>query len=468
MRRYWVVVGFLLFLFWFTRLYQIQNTFFFFNDTGRDYLVLQDFVRTHKPPLLGPQTSALPFNQSVVYFLILVPVFILTSGSVFSNHLTLLIFYSIFYLLGAWWLRHQTKLRYPYLLSVFLLILYPLLIIQNRYIWNPSFLAPLILGSIFTLISLNQTWSKTKVILLGFFISLANAISYSCAPYLIALLLISPIFFKRKAISIWLSVIGFSLFWQIPTLLFELRHNFLLTKAVLTGQYIVQNRVVWTDKLIDLAKIALPPMTATTGMLLIGSILFISLMIIFLHRNYSQRKYLLLIFVWWITTLLITLIVKVEIQPHFIFPLIILLFTQIAFFPAKISWLYLFFLMFYWSSPGTISGFYKTAPHTVKEFTACAIKVCQNQTAPMYLSVQAGYHPYHMGPEFRYLFNKYGCLIKSVEYEPGTAAKMAVVVDNSTYTHNQTSFNELTLFGPSQVDTTINCNQGLEVIILKK
>lgn len=85
----------------------------------------------------------------------------------------------------------------------------------------------------------------------------------------------------------------------------------------------------------------------------------------------------------------------------------------------------------------------------------------------MFVSLQ-GFYGFHAGPEYRFVFKKAGCDIKDVETEPSAASFMATVIDNSTYEHGKTAYNELTLFGSSKVDHAYTCDGNIQVMILKK
>ena len=139
---------FILFVFIFFRLYKITNSFLFFGDPGRDFLVLENWLITHKPPLLGPQTSALPFNQSAIYFYLLMPLYLITGKSLFSTIYTYVIVYSFAYIIGFLGFRHKPRLLQILLVSFYLISLQPQYIIQGRYIWNPSFV-PLCVGIVY-------------------------------------------------------------------------------------------------------------------------------------------------------------------------------------------------------------------------------------------------------------------------------------------------------------------------------
>lgn len=88
-RQLWLFL-FVIVFFIFLRVYRLPSTLFFFNDMGRDLLVLWESWEHKKPFLLGPQNSALPFNQPALYFYSLYPAFLLTGMSLFTHTVTFL------------------------------------------------------------------------------------------------------------------------------------------------------------------------------------------------------------------------------------------------------------------------------------------------------------------------------------------------------------------------------------------
>ncbi len=435
---------------------------------GRDFSVLQEFKQTGKPPLLGPQTSALPFNQSAVYFYLLFPMFVLSGESLLSSHYTLLLFYTTIYLFGAFQLRHQLILRKIMLLDAVLLIIFPQLMEQNRFVWNPSFLSSLIVATTLTLMWLITSYSAKKVIFLTSCLSLALALSYSVAPFFIAICLVSFLFFKRKSLGIFLGLGISTLAFQLPTLVFELRHNFLLTKALLAGNFLVQERTGLLEKLHDFTFYFLTNVPILTGYLVLISV---AVLAIFWWRKMSistyKKQFLLLVSLTGLT-LLFSLVFKTSFQAHYIFPLAVSILMIIAGMPDKLYFLYLLFLSTYWLAPTVVQSYWTPARHNMRELTDCANNFCRQSDQPIFVAVQASYHPYHNGPEFRYLFKRYGCQVRNIETDSQSARQMALVIDDASYEHNKTSFNELTLLGPSSVLDTFICSKGLEIIILQK
>jgi len=135
---FWVILIVSVVLFVFLRLYKIKSSFLFFNDPGRDLLALYRWQETSKPPLLGPRTSVLPFNQSALYFYLLYPLFLLTNHSLFSTIYTVIIFYLIFLLAGIFFLKKRSRLLEILVIVWFLIAIHPQFILQHRHVWNPS------------------------------------------------------------------------------------------------------------------------------------------------------------------------------------------------------------------------------------------------------------------------------------------------------------------------------------------
>ena len=118
------------------------------------------------PPLLGPLTSALPFNQSAVYFYLLYPGYLLFGGHPISSVFTLIIFYLIVFVFLFVFLKKNSNLATSLLITFYLISVHPQFIIQNRFVWNPSFIPPLIFVSIY---SFYQLQKNILYFLSGFF-----------------------------------------------------------------------------------------------------------------------------------------------------------------------------------------------------------------------------------------------------------------------------------------------------------
>ena len=169
-------------LFLFLRFYNIRDGLFFFNDMGRDLLVLQNWQLSGKPPLLGPQTSVVPFNQSSIYFYYLYVFYLITKGSVFSALFANAFLYIVIYIFGLVIFKKDSKITKIIHLSFFLICIHPQYIIQSRFVWNPSLITPFIMSAFFSFYLLIQKYSKFRLWAFSLSIATAISISYSVIP----------------------------------------------------------------------------------------------------------------------------------------------------------------------------------------------------------------------------------------------------------------------------------------------
>lgn len=479
MKLYISVFILLLAAFLFTRVFQIKDSFFYLNDMGRDSLVLLDWQKTGKPPLLGPQTSALPFNQSAFYFYTLYPFFLLTQGSPYAALLSVDVFYLFFFILSFLVISktQEKKVLRVYLLSLSLIILHPQFIIQNRFVWNPSFVGPLILLSFFLFYFLLNHFTLKKVALLGLTLALAISLSYSVAPIVIGFGVASLIFLKKKSLVIGTSLAFWLVFFNIPTLIFELRHHFLLTQMLLHQSKVRQVNIDLPSKVNDLLAHALttyPP----DWQKFLALIFFLSVVIgswIYLHRpnhlisSDKDRKPLffsaLLIF---LVGLGVTLIFPIPILAHYIFGIVTLGIIVMAALPNKIRIPVIIIFGSLWILPIFTQQYFKPSVRTVTQMQECYQRYCAKEKSPIYVSLQSGILPFHNGPEHRYLLRSAGCNVKDIETENGAANKMAVVVESSEFTFGKTDYAELSAFAPKQEDSVTTCQSNLQVVTVSR
>jgi hypothetical protein len=140
----------------------------------------------------------------------------------------------------------------------------------------------------------------------------------------------------------------------------------------------------------------------------------------------------------------------------------------ISFLPRKFLLLSLLVLAGFWLHPHITQGYFRPVHRTVQETQHCAEKLCAAFDQPFFVSVQAGYHPYHNGMEFKYFFKEAGCQVKELDTEIDQADYMVVVVDDSEYTHGRTAYNELTQFGASEQIDQLTCQSDLELRLLRR
>jgi hypothetical protein len=467
----------ILVLFLASRLYKLPSSFFYLNDMGRDSLVLLNWQQTSKPPLLGPQTSALPFNQSAVYFYLLYPLFLLSSGSPFSAVYTLVAFYVAFFCAGFYLVSKQSKtLQMIYLISCLLMVIHPQFIVQNRFVWNPSFVGPLILLAFFLLTKLEKKFSLVTAALYVFCLAFAMSLNYSTFPAVVAFLLLTVFLLKRKGLICWFLFGVMGVLLNLPTLLFEVRHHFLLTSMMLNREKFTQQGTDLSSKIGGFINYCFTTFPAIfqqgltlfyLAVILIGAIFYLKQKNMTTDQQERKQLFFRALFVL-ILSVVITFLVPAAVYAHYVFAILVIGIICLASLPAVILMPTALVFISLWSYP-ILSGHYFTpAVRSVAEMNRCYQVVCQQEKEPLYVSLQSGILPFHNGPEHRYLLKQAGCQVKDIETDPTAANTMAVIVESSEFTYGKTNYNELTNFGPTKELTKYTCQDNLQVITLSR
>ncbi len=456
-------------IFIFLRLFQLNQSLLFFNDIGRDYWVLFNWQQSWKPPLLGPQTSALPYNQSAVYFYLLMPMFLLSGQSPYASVMTLIIFYLSGIALIYKLTKNTKQLQLPILISLLIISIHPQIIIQNRFVWNPSFLPILILIALVSWLLLLKDWKLKYLFIATFSISLATSLNYSAGPALVAFIISSALIFRSKIKTLWFAGMTFVsvIFWNIPTIVFELRHHFLLTNLLINGEKLTQTTTGWYEKTLELISLAM-----TSIPLEVQFIVGICLVICIFVHYFSKYKLFSSFFYPSVLvlalTVMITLVIPISIQAHYIFAVL-----TVAIFTTSLLKIKLFIplsclLIAYWIRPTQLNTYFSPSYRSFSQSLQCAEKICSSLSVPVFLSVQSDIHPYHNGMEWKYLLARSGCVIKELDTQIDGANTMVVIVDHSKYEHGKTAYNELTQFGESKQINEIFCSDKLWSVIIQR
>lgn len=452
-------------LFVWTRTYQITESLNFFNDIGRDFLVLWQWRETGKPPLLGPQTSALPFNQSAIYFYLLFPFYWLSGGSVYASLYAYLFVYLAAFALGLYALRAWPRLERSLLLVFLLITVHPEYIVQGRFVWNPSFVTPALLAAFYSLmVYLEQKHPQPWLLFLAALgLSAATAFSYSALPALIALS--AYLLYRRPQLwRQWLPQLVLAmLLVNLPTLVFELRHQFLLSKMLLFGEAASHAGNEFWTRLTRLLTFVFSTHWSYGLAATVATAYFA-----WRSHKYEPNRFLVGAGVVLGLTFILTIFAPVSVHSHYIFPVLSLLFVLLSF--LRPAYLYLLGVFFYvvFLTTALRLDFFAPARHSVSELQACAAAFCQAHPDPLFVSNQSAHHPYHNAMEWQYLLSASGCQLRQITEQPTAAELMAVVVDDDVYVHGQTAYHELTLFGSSQELSRFICQDDLELVLLQR
>lgn len=457
----WLSILGLIFIFLFLRLYNIKDSLFFFNDMGRDLLVLLEMIQNKKLILLGPQTSALPINQSPFYYYLIFPFYLISGQSFLSANITLAFVYLSLFLFNLYQYRYHQTYIYSLLISFFLLSIHPQYIFQGRFVWNPSFLTPFIVTAILSFHQLLQKFDRKYLLISTVSLAISLSLSYSIAPIIIALL-IYCLFNNKKIFLRYITyLLAFLTIINLPVITYEIK------KIINSGTIISSNQINqignnYFDK-ID----AFKNYVLASGNPIINNSLLIGLIVLIIFSFRSKNnlsKYLASLLMM---TFSITILSPFNLQAHYIFALTTIIFLLIGSLNIKTSFLIIFLLAILYLSPQKLTIYFQPSPRTYQEMNTCFQKYCQQHLENTYVSVQSNLYPYHYGPEHRYLMKLNGCHVKHIETENNQANLMAVVLDNSTFS-DQTKYYELDLFGKHKQISTFDCLPNFQIVTLEK
>jgi len=468
-------------LFIFLRTYKISDSLFFQNDIGRDYLYLIEWQQSGKPPLLGPQNSALPFNQSAFYFYLLFPVFILSNGWFLSSHLTSLIFHVVIFVAGSLYLYKSQQKKFWWIFFIVFLLgaIHPQLVAQHRYIWNPSFVWLSVVVATLSFYQLFTKFSSKWLWLFAISITFAIAMSVSASPALLAFLVLAVLMLRKNLLKIIGVIFLTGNFWFLPYWFFELRYDFQIIKRVFSRKVLVMDpsRLTLEYKLESLVKYLLD-IKLPWYLVIICFGLMLVLALMFLRKRFWKNNNLTLseLSFWLLLiTTAISLIFPVTIEAHYIFSFLAFFHLIIADVlisakkrQRKILLFVLLAISIWWLRPKKFQSYIKPAPRSYGQIERCFQLVCSQIQEPVFVSVQSKHYRYHTGPEFRYMALRHGCQMRYVEKDSATAELMMVVADQSDYVHGETQYDELTLFGEASEEKVIKCENGIKIHLLRK
>lgn len=430
-------------------------------------LVLWDWEKLGKIPILGPQTSVFPINQSSWYFYLLYPGFLLLNAQPISANYTLAGFYIASFVAGLYWFRREKRMQILLLLSFFLISVHPQFITQNRTVLNPSFVGMFLVISITSFVMWLQESKLRFLIVYAFAMSLAVSFNYSAAPVLLATI-IYLVFTKRKHLlnAVGINIISLSLV-NLTTIAFEIKHNFLISRSLFERGIRIQSteNISLNSRFSNIVNYGF-----SLGSNELNLLAFLLISIVVVLVLYSKKASLLSkqLGILWLLAMVLSIILPTQIFPHYIFGTMTLVFLFVSSLPPKISLPLIGTMALIYLNPTQISSYFMPSPRTVGQMESCFEKVCRDYKEPMYMTVQANFHPYHYGPEHRFIMKKKGCDVRNIEDPGQNASIMAVVMDGSEFEAGKTSYSELITFGKAFEIKRYNCQKNFGVTILKR
>ena len=453
---------FLIATFVFLRLYNIKNSIEFWGDIGRDHEKLMEWLQTGKPPLLGPNTSVLPIlNQSAWFYYLIFPVFLLThSGLSMTYTVTIL---TVFLFIIS--MIIQLKKHRGIVMMVFLLIsIHPLIVIQQRTPWNPSFSIPFLLVAISGIIRLSYSYSNKILLIVLMALSFSLGMTYSLFPIVVILGMWSYLSVPKGKKKQFILYAGLSfLLVFAPTLIFELKPHYFIehfSVSLLTGSSSFFERLIKVQSYLLLGQ-DVQNISTILKSILIGC--FYGSIFIANKSNLVFKR----IFIIAIIGTLLTALLPFD-NSHYFFGVIVLWFFVFSLTnkPTKIILLSSFVL--FWVNPFWVSQYTKSSIRALSIVEECAKTVCTYNKNSYFVSSVTWYGS-HSAHDHAFLLNKYGCFSRDIVSNPTFKSnQMIVVADRATFTPYKDSFYELEQFGKYRVKTNYYCSSGLQYWLLTK
>lgn len=450
------------------RIYHLPQTQVFFGDSARDLLELHEWQNTLLPPLLGPHTSVLSFNQSAWYFYWLMPFFVLTQGSLFTANVAVLAYFALWFVLS---IRYRSQVS----LSLFslatgwaLLTFHPEVVTQMRTVWNPTF----ILLPLLALYLLLNDWltplTPRRLMSIAFLLSLSVGLSYSVAPYALVVTVLSIVRILRQSEKFKLlgafviSLLVSNLAIHIGTLAFELRSEFLLTKN-LGNQQILQVSTNQYQKWLELNQhLHVSPLLwlALVAAVLVSFVIYRRGQARLLQRLLVSVSLLLL-------TTGMTLAAPFSIHSHYIFAILAGIIVSVISMPRKVQLAVVTVFASVWIWQLSHSGLFTPASPTMAQKLECLQQVCSVAPVPIYVVGNTPSHD-HQALEYSYLAKTSNCDAFSVTEAAGKQPKtMALFNQDAEYTPGKTDFYELNVFADAKLGQTIICSNSLSVTLFQ-
>jgi hypothetical protein len=466
---YYLFAFLLVIIFLIIRLDNISNSLEFFGDIGRDHLALLDWLTTGKIPLLGPGISYFSLHLPPIYFYLNLPVFIISGFSAYSTLMTLILLFVLSFLFGLMFLQKK-EYKVGLLITAILITFQPLYILQTRLPWNPTFAAPFLAISIFLLLLLREKYSQIKIILFSICLSVSLGLSAQSVPPVLVIFITSMLVLPHKSKNSLYFLIT-TLFIFLPLMIFELRHGLFFISRFIANPITQPVKTDIPNKLSDLTSYIFGINNWDIFNSLTVGVIFMMMVIYFfvgwwVRKNFEINKAALLFLMFFCCVSIIYLL-PFPAKEYDIFGATILFFSAIAFLPLKFSIPITGLLLILWINPVNFNNYFKIGHRTVAQMESCANYICNFERDPMYISVQAWYI-YHRTPEYQFIFTKSGCKVNDITSMSGWSNKMIVIADNETYEHGKTAYNELTLFGKSDLEKEYDCGNKLKAYILKK
>ena len=227
----------------FLRLYRIADYMTFLGDEGRDVIVVRNLLVHADPILIGPGSSVGNIYLGPLYYYMMAPALLLAGFSPIGPAVMVALFgiatiFFLWYVIRAWFPNYKAG-------ALALALLYaisPTVIIFSRSSWNPNIMPFFSLLAIWSLWKIHYDRGYKWLTVLGVSFALvlnSHYLGILLAPVILIYWLVSLIALRGKEeekgrfLNYSLIACVVFLFLMSPLLIFDLRHNFQNSRALL-------------------------------------------------------------------------------------------------------------------------------------------------------------------------------------------------------------------------------------------
>jgi hypothetical protein len=162
-------------------------------------------------------------------------------------------------------------------------------------------------------------------------------------------------------------------------------------------------------------------------------------------------------------------VLPVNLEKHYIFPIVLLLLLSIAALPRRYALITSAALFLFWLQPYFLNKQTVTPVRSIADMQQCYAKFCEDFKTPAYVSMESGILTgYHNALEHQFFLREAGCTVYNIVDHQDQANTMLVIGDNADYTHGKSAYYELTLFGNATPSGEYRCNDNLKIYRLDR
>lgn len=250
-KLFWLILVLMILVGFFYRLILTSDGNFIFNmDNARDMIDVREIVELGEWRLIGPTTGIDGLYTGPGWYYLLAIPYLFSGGNPYSAVLMMI----LFWIVGAVFIGLVLRVKgvYAVISAMIVWSFAPSVILVTQYALNPNpvvLLAPILVYALYRYLkSGSMVYYLLSWMLAGLYFNLEMAAGICVPAIIIAVSLIrnrlKDVLSKRLIIG----VVTMSTFW-IPQVVFELRHDFFMSKAVLShllepGSYNVFDKVI--------------------------------------------------------------------------------------------------------------------------------------------------------------------------------------------------------------------------------